>query len=106
MSRAADLGAGPPPPRAFPGHPALYLRLSILMSAAIHAYLYAGMVVVEALVRSEDWIFGWKPVAVTLASAVFFAWYMYRMILRLDARIGRGSRWRLVTRVVKLPERQ
>jgi hypothetical protein len=92
--------------RAFSGNPARYCRLSILFSLGIHAYLYGGMVVIEYLIRGETWIFSWKPMALAAGSAIFFAWYMYRMIISFDAQRGRGSRWNLVTTTVKLPERR
>jgi hypothetical protein len=105
MSQATERTAEHVPALAdFSGTPARYRRLAALFSIAIHAYLYAGMVLIEYGIRGESWIFGSKPIGLTLASALVFAWHMNRSILYLDARHGRGSRWILNSKTVKLPE--
>lgn len=89
---------------AFPWGPAQLRRYSIAIAVGIHAFLYLGMIVLVYVVNDQRWILGWKPLAVTLVSAVLFSRLSYRWIMRLDAQYGRGSGWKLVPRAVKLPE--
>jgi|GEM_PF-1242949 hypothetical protein len=95
-------GAGADLP--FSGTPERYLRISIVLSVAIHAWLYGGFSAIKYFVHGETWMFGWKPVLIALASMVLFARFAYRWIMRLDAQYGSGSGWRLVRCTVKLPE--
>lgn len=88
----------------FPWGPAHYLRIAILMSIGIHAYLYIGMIVLTYWVNGQAWILGWKPAVVAVLSTLIFMRIAYSWMMRLDARYGRGSGWTLVSKQVKLPE--
>lgn len=101
--RPAPPGASQELPE-FPWHPRRYARLAVLLSLGIHAYLYLGMIGLVYLLNRQDWILGWKPLAVAVVSAVVFGRLAYSWIMRLDAQYGSGSGWRLVSRSVKLPE--
>ena len=89
---------------AFNGNPRKYRNVAVIMSLAIHVYLYLGMVVLTAVLHGQTWIFGSKPMLVTVASALVFGRICYSWMMRLDAQYGRGSAWKLQPRMVKLPE--
>jgi hypothetical protein len=89
---------------AFPYTPRDYRRIAILLAVGIHAYLYAGMVVLTFVLHGQDWILGWRPIVVTILSALLFGRFAFRWMMRLDAQYGRGSGWSLARRTVKLPE--
>lgn len=90
--------------RPFSGTPQRYLKIAILMSLGIHLYLYLGMLFLHGYLGGAAWMFGWKPAALAATSALVFARYAYRWIMRLDAQYGSGSGWSLPSRTVKLPE--
>lgn len=97
---AADVAVSLP----FNGTPQRYLRISILMSIGIHVWLYGGFSAIKYFVHGETWVFGAKPILITVVSTLLFARFSYRWIMRLDAQYGSGSSWRMVRRMVKLPE--
>jgi len=43
------------------------------------------------------------PPVAAIVSALWFARFSYRWMMRLDAQYGRGSRWQLDSTIVKLP---
>lgn len=88
----------------FSGHPALYRRASVLLSLYITLFTYAGFAGIKYLIHGETWVFGWKPLLIGVAFAVFFTRFAYRWMMRLDAQYGTGRSWRLVPAEVKLPE--
>lgn len=88
----------------FNGNPRRYRNVAIIMSLAIHVYLYLGMVVLTAVLNGQTWIFGSKPILVAVASALVFGRTCYSWMMRLDAQYGKGSAWKLQPRAVKLPE--
>ena len=90
----------------FPGKPRTYLRLAVLGSIAIHAYLFIGYWVIKVFVAGETWPVSWVPVAATIASAAVMARVAYRWIMRIDAQFGRGSGWSLESTTLKLPREQ
>ncbi len=90
--------------RPFSGTPARYRRISIVVSIAIHGYLYLGMLFFHGYLGGAEWVFGWKPAVFALVSCVVFARQAFRWIMRLDAQYGSGAGWSLPTRSVKLPE--
>lgn len=79
-------------------------NIALLLGLGTHLYLYGGMVAIVYGWRGETWIFGWKIVTAATLSAVAISLYSYRSMKQLDARYGRGSRWQLSERQVKLPE--
>lgn len=88
----------------FMGNPALYRRIAI----AVTLYVNGGAFIIFALIKyalhGDTWVLGWKPVLITLLFSVWFGRTMYRWMMRLDARYGRGSGWLLESVRVKLPE--
>lgn len=88
----------------FTGSPALYRKIAM----AVTLYVNGGAFLVFALIKywlhGETWVFGWKPVLITLLFTAWFGRTMYRWMMRLDARYGRGSAWVLESVRVKLPE--
>lgn len=91
----------------FPGTPAIYRRIAIFGSIGIHAFLFAGYWVIQTSLAGECWPTNWWPPVLTIGSALLFARFAYRWIMRLDAQYGRGSGWELKQSLVKLPfERQ
>ncbi|CAG0937943.1 hypothetical protein GPROT2_00073 [Gammaproteobacteria bacterium] len=88
----------------FKGNPALYRRIAI----AVTLYVNGGAFIIFALIKyalyGDTWVLGWKPVLITLLFSVWFGRTMYRWMMRLDARYGRGSGWLLESVRVKLPE--
>jgi len=94
-----DVSAGMP----FDGTPRKYLRLCILGSVGLHAYLFIGYWAIRNFLAGETWPNGWLWPVVAIVSAVWFSWYSYRWIMRLDAQYGRGSGWILESVTVKLP---
>ena len=87
----------------FSGTPAKYLKICIFGSIGIHAYLFFGYWAIKTFLAHEPWPNGWLVPVLTIASAVWFAWYSYRWIMRLDAQYGRGSGWIQEPVTVKLP---
>ncbi|MEZ5946973.1 MAG: hypothetical protein R3C04_09025 [Hyphomonas sp.] len=87
----------------FSGSPQKYLRLCVIGSLAIHAYLFLGYWAIRNFLADDPWPKGWLVPVLTVVSAVWFAWYSYRWIMRLDAQYGRGSGWILEPVTVKLP---
>lgn len=88
----------------FSGTPKRYLKLAFLLGFGSHILIYSGLFVVEYLWHSRDWIIGWKMLLVAFLSAAFLTRHCYQSILGLDARRGKGSRWKLVKTTVTLPE--
>ncbi|MCE7904105.1 MAG: hypothetical protein DYH20_16150 [Gammaproteobacteria bacterium PRO9] len=89
----------------FSGTPRKYLRFSIIASIVFNLYLYLGLGAIEYWANGSTWVFGWKPLLITVAMTVFFARLSYRWMMRLDARYGTGRGWVLESRQLKLPER-
>ncbi len=87
----------------FGGTPRAYLRLSILGSFFIHAYLLGGYWLIRNLWVGQPWPETFWPPVLTLASALFFSRFAYRWIMRLDAQYGSGGGWEMETITVKLP---
>ena len=87
----------------FSGTPQKYFKLCIVGSIAIHAYLFIGYWAIKNLLAAESWPNGWLWPVITLVSTVWFGWYSYNWILRLDARLGKGSGWIQEPITVKLP---
>lgn len=100
MSTTDDEIVSPP----FSGTPKRYLRISVFLAIAIHLWLYCGFSSIKYFLYGETWMFGIKPVLLTLTSTLLFARFCYLWIMRLDAQYGSGSSWRLVRCTVKLPE--
>ena len=91
----------------FPGNPKTYFRIAAWGSIGIHAYLFFGYWAIKVFLARQEWPTGWFVPVATMVSALFFARFSYRWIMRLDAQYGRGSGWALETTSVKLPwERQ
>lgn len=87
----------------FDGTPQLYKRIAMWGSLGFHAYLFVGYWAIKTFLAGESWPNDWLAPALFAASAVWFAWFSYRWIMRLDARYGRGSGWLLESVQVKLP---
>ncbi len=88
----------------FSGTPARYRRIAIGTTAALVVWLYGGLSAIQYLGYGQTWIFGWRPLFATAVFSVWFPWYFYRSMMRLDARYGAGGSWELVEKTVKLPE--
>lgn len=88
----------------YPWGPKDYRRFTMLISVAIHAYLYLGMVGLVYFLNGESWILGWQPLVLALVSATVFSRVSLGWVMRLDAQFGRGSGWILKPVLVKLPE--
>lgn len=91
-------------PKPFSGSPDLYRKFAWGGSIAIHAYLYAGFLFFHGHLGGAQWVFGWKPAAIAVASCLLFGRFAFRWIMRLDAQYGQGSGWQLDAKTVKLPE--
>ena len=89
----------------FSGTPKKYLRIAIIFSIVLNSYLYFGLALVLYWHNGQTWMFGWKPILITVLFAVFFARVGYRWMMRLDAQFGTGKGWVLESRMLKLPER-
>lgn len=98
---AADLEAKGA--RAFAGGPADYRKIAIWGSLGFHAYLFFGYWAIKTFLAGEVWPTSWVPPLITIVSAILFARFSYRWIMRLDAQYGRGSGWVLESTSVKLP---
>lgn len=93
--------------RRFAGLPAQYRHIAVWGSIGLHGYLFAGYWAIKTFLAGEQWPTSWFPAAMTVVSALLFARFAYRWIMRLDAQYGRGSGWELKSVAVKLPfERQ
>lgn len=97
----ADDGSHGPVP--FSGQPRTYLRIAVLGSIALHAYLFAGYWAIKVFVAGEAWPRSWFPVVATIVSAAVSARVAYRWIMRIDAQYGRGSGWLMESTRLKLP---
>ena len=89
--------------RPFGGTPKDYRRIALWGSLGFHAYLFAGYWAIKNFLAGESWPTSWTPALITIASALLFARFSYRWIMRLDAQYGRGSGWILNPTQVKLP---
>ena len=89
----------------FSGNPKKYLRFAIVSSVVINLYLYFGLAAILYWHNGATWMFGWKPIAITVTFMLWFARLSYRWIMRLDAQYGTGRGWALESRPMKLPER-
>lgn len=89
----------------FSGSPAKYRRFAIISSITLNGYLYVGLAALQYWANGSTWLFGWKPVLVTVVFTALFAYLSYRWMMRLDARYGTGRGWTLESRRLKLPER-
>lgn len=89
---------------AFSGTPQRYRKVALAIGVFSHAWLYAGLYVVEHLLLGREWIVQWPAIGGALLSATLLTVYAYIAIMDLDARWGTGSRWKLSERKVKLPE--
>ncbi len=88
----------------FNGNPRLYLRIAVIGSIVLNAYLYFGLAAITWMRHGDTWVFGWKPTLITVLFTVWFARTAYRWIMRLDAQYGSGKGWALESRPLKLPE--
>ena len=88
----------------FSGTVARYRALAWWCGLGTHAYLYLGMFLVEYVWHGRTWILGWPALATTCGSALLFTRLCYVSFMTGDARWGRGSRWRMRSVRVKLPE--
>jgi hypothetical protein len=88
----------------FPGNPALYKKIAVAMTLYINGTLFLVFSGIKYFLHGDTWMFGWKPVLLTVLFAAWFARTAYRWMMRLDAQYGRGSGWTLERAVVKLPE--
>ena len=88
----------------FSGNPRVYLKLAILGSLGIVLYLYCGLAAILYFGHGKTWMFGWKPILISLVFTVWFARLYYRWVMRLDAQYGTGKGWVLPAETVKLPE--
>ena len=88
----------------FSGRPSIYLRTAIIGSIVINLYLYLALSAILYFVHDQTWMFGPKPIIVTVLFTAFFARLYYRWTMRLDAQFGTGKGWKLVECTVKLPE--
>jgi hypothetical protein len=88
-----------------PEHPAKYLKICVLGSIGIHAYLFFGFWAIKVVPGShEPWPNDWLvPMLTVSRQPIWFAWYSYRWVMRLDAQYGRGSGWIQEPVTVKLP---
>lgn len=89
----------------FSGNPRKYLRFAIVSSIVLNLYLFLGLAGLQYWAHGDTWLFGWKPVLVTVVFTIAFARLSYRWIMRLDAQFGSGRGWTLESRRLKLPER-
>lgn len=89
---------------SFNGSPAKYLRIAVLGSILLNAFLYFGLAAVEYFFQQETWLFSWKPALVAVLFTAIFARVAYRWMMRLDAQFGTGKGWKMVPQSVKLPE--
>lgn len=87
----------------FSGTPALYRKFAIFGSIGVHLYLFVGFYLVKNFLAGESWPTSAVPIVAGLVSALIFAFFAFRWMMRLDARYGRGSGWDLVPTTVKLP---
>lgn len=101
IAKAPDFRTAP-----FAGSPKQYLKIAFAIGIGTHVWLYGGLLVIEYLWHGRDWIIGWKPIVITLASAAFLTRHCYQSIMGLDSQRGRGSRWKLMPYTIKLPERK
>ncbi|RLP52380.1 MAG: hypothetical protein D6160_21270 [Ketobacter sp.] len=92
--------------RPFSGSPKHYLSIAFAIGAGTHVWLYGGLFIIEYWWHGRDWIIGWKPITFSLLSAAVLTRHTYQSIMGLDAHRGRGSRWQLTSRHIKLPERK
>jgi hypothetical protein len=90
--------------REFSGSVARYRKLAWLCGLGTHAYLYLGMYLVEYVWHDRAWIARWPAIVGTCVSALLFTRLCYVSFMSGDARWGTGSRWRMVSTRVKLPE--
>lgn len=90
----------------FSGNPQKYKKIAVLGSIILNTYLYLGMVGLVYGLNDQEWILGWKPIAIAVVFAVLFARIAYGWILKLDAQTGSGRGWKLESESIKLPERR
>ena len=90
----------------FSGNPKKYKKIAVFGSIILNTYLYLGMVGLVYGLNDQDWILGWKPIAIAVCFAVLFARIAYGWILKLDAQTGSGKGWKLESESIKLPERR
>ncbi len=89
----------------FSGTPKKYLQISVFGSIALNLYLYLGLAGVLYWYSGVTWMFGWKPILITVIVTVLFARSSYRWMMRLDAQYGTGRGGQMISRPTKLPER-
>ncbi len=87
----------------FSGTAPRYKRFAIILSGAIHLWIYVFFVATKYIGQGENWLNVWQLPAALAASAVFVAILHFRWMMRLDARYGKGSAWELKEVTVKLP---
>lgn len=88
----------------FPGNPGLYKKIAVGLTLYINGTLFIVFSAIKYFLHGDTWMFGWKPILLTILFAAWFARVAYRWMMRLDAQYGRGSGWTLERTVVKLPE--
>ena len=91
-------------PREFSGSEARYRKLAWLCGLGTHVYLYLGLFLIEYVWHDRGWVLRWPVIAATLVSALLFTRLCYVSFMSGDARWGAGSRWKMVSTQVKLPE--
>lgn len=90
--------------KKFSGNPRAYRKASLLISLYIGLSVYTAFSLIKFFLHDETWVFGWKPILITILFIIFFYRFSFRWTMRLDAQYGSGSSWNLVTTTVKLPE--
>lgn len=88
----------------FTGTPKIYLRIAVIGSIVFNLYLYTALAGILYYCHDQTWMFGWKPILITVLFTAFYARTAYRWIMRLDAQYGSGKGWQMVSQTVKLPE--
>ena len=87
----------------FSGSPGRYKNFAIVLSGAIHLWIYAFFLAVKYIGQGENWLDVWQLPAGLAISAMITAVLHFRWMMRLDARYGKGSSWEFKEVTVKLP---
>lgn len=90
--------------KPFSGNPRIYRRAALLIALYCGLSVYLAFALVKYGVQGDTWVFGWKALLVPGLFIPLYYRFCLRWIMRLDAQYGSGSRWKLVSTTVKLPE--
>jgi len=91
-------------PAEFNGSPALYKKVTMLITTILVAWIYLGFMAIKYFLVGENWFSVWQIPVALIAFWLFFKGYYFKSIMRLDAQYGRGGGWTLREVTVKLPE--